>query len=122
MNQSIGIMAEPVLTDIQSELQLIYFFYNRNKDVLGNIDNDYNVAIDPTSAQETNRFSIIANHGGNNLYAMFQIANWVGPVAETTAPYTKTTDDVSLDISLSTMPLYHPKTIKVCSMKMSNMA
>ena len=100
-----------------SEFQLAYFYYAKPFDALGNISDDLMSITPDTVASKL-------NFGGNAVVAMWQLASWGGPVAESAAPsitatsHTDTT--TTLAASLRNTSLYHLKEGKVVEFKQEN--
>lgn len=100
-----------------SEFQLAYFLYDKPFDPLGNISDDL-MSITPNTAASK------LNIGGNAVSAMWHLATWSGPVAESKAPSitgTSHTDTTStLASSLRNTSLYHIKEGKVVAFEQEN--
>lgn len=100
-----------------SEFQLAFFYYDKPFDALGNISDDL-MSITPNTAASK------LNMGGNAVSAMWHLATWSGPVAESEAPSitnTSHTDTTSiLASSLRNTSLYHIKESKVVAFEKEN--
>ena len=102
-----------------SELQHIYYFYNKVFDPLGNINNDYNYMT--SNGTETTDFSRISENGGNNFYSAFRIANGNGLCLESDLPFTSTSDSVTVDSRFCFKnDIAHVKNIYFCTFSPTN--
>lgn len=102
-----------------SELQHIYYFYNKVFDPLNNINEDYNYMV--SNGTETTDFSRISENGGNNFYSAFRIANGNGLCLESELPYTSNSNAVSVGSNYCFKnDIAHIKNIYFCTFSPSN--
>lgn len=100
-----------------SEFQLAYYYYDKPFDPLGNISDDL-MSITPNTAAAK------LNFGGNAVSALWHLATWSGPVAQSAAPSITTTSHTdtttTLASSLRNTSLYHVKEGKVVAFNQEN--
>lgn len=90
-----------------SEYQLAYFTYNQAFDALGNTAGDSTRIVNGSNYLDL---------GGTNLWPMFALANWVGLVDETSAPYGLATQSSALSNNLAYNDLVHMQQCRMISM------